>query len=92
VARIEKWCIDQGVHLDEQSGFTAKMRLQTRILGIVKDLRLTIAACNRPALVVFIDFSTAFDCLWWPALFLTLEKLEMPIELRKWIFNWLQNR
>ncbi len=82
VDRIEKWCIDQGVHLDKQSGFTAKKRLQTRILGIVDDLRLTIAACNRPA----------FDCLWWPALFHTLEKLEMPIELRKWIFNWLQNR
>jgi hypothetical protein len=92
VARIEKWCIDQSVHLDEQSGFTAKKRLQTRILGIVEDLRLTIAACNRPALALFIDFLTAFDRLWWPALFHTLERLEMPIELRKWIFNWLQNR
>jgi Reverse transcriptase (RNA-dependent DNA polymerase) len=53
---------------------------------------LTIAAPNRPALALFIDFSTAFDRLWWPALFHTLENLEMPIELRKWIFNWLQNR
>jgi hypothetical protein len=53
---------------------------------------LIIAACNRSALAIFIDFSTAFDRLWWPALFHTLEKLEMPIELRKWIFNWLQNR
>jgi len=92
VARIEKWCIDKGIHLDEQSGFTAKKRLQTRILGIVEDLSLTIAAPNRPALALFVDFSTAFDRLWWPALFHTLEKLEMPIELRKWIFNWLQNR
>ncbi|CAF4641276.1 unnamed protein product, partial [Didymodactylos carnosus] len=30
--------------------------------------------------------------MWWPALFYTLEKLNMPIELRKWIYNWLQNR
>jgi hypothetical protein len=92
VTRIEKWCIDQGVHLDEQSGFTANKRLQTRILGIVEDLRVTTTACNRPALTLFIDFSTAFDRLWWPALFHTLEKLNMPIEFRKWIFNWLQNR
>ncbi|CAF3609920.1 unnamed protein product [Rotaria sp. Silwood1] len=92
VARIEKWCNDQSIHLDEQSGFTAKKRLQSRILGIVEDLRLTIAAPNRAALALFIDFSTAFDRVWWPALFHNLEKLEMPIELRKWIFNWLQNR
>ncbi|CAF3541531.1 unnamed protein product [Rotaria sp. Silwood1] len=91
VARIEKWCNDQGIHLDEQSGFTANKRLQSRILGIVEDLRLTIAAPNRAALALFIDFSTAFDRVWWPALFHTLEKLEMSIELRKWIFNWLQN-
>ena len=92
VTRIEKWCNDQGIHLDEQSGFTPKKRLQSRVLGIVEDLRLTIAAPNRAALALFIDFSTAFDRLWWPALFYTLERLEMPIELRKWIFNWLQNR
>jgi len=55
VARIEKWCIDKGIHLDEQSGFTAKKRLQTRILGIVEDLSLTIAAPNRPALALFVD-------------------------------------
>ena len=55
-------------------------------------MKLTIAACNRSALVLFIDFSTAFDRLWWPALFHTLKKLEMPIEFRKWIFIWLQNR
>ncbi|CAF3221132.1 unnamed protein product [Rotaria sp. Silwood2] len=92
VTRIETCCNDQGIHFDEQSGFTAEKRLQSRILGIVEDLRLTIAAPNRTSLALFIDFSTAFDRVWWPALFHTLEKIEMPIELRKWIFNWLQNR
>jgi hypothetical protein len=92
VARIEKWCSDSGVHLDEQSGFTSQKRLQTRILAIIEDLRLTVAACNRPALAIFVDFATAFDKMWWPALMKTLEKIDMPLELRRFIFNWLQNR
>ncbi|CAF3412718.1 unnamed protein product [Rotaria socialis] len=90
--RIEKWCKDQGVYVDEQSGFTANRRLQTRIVAMIEDLRLTIAAPNRPALTIFVDFLTAFDRMWYPALMRALERLDMPIELRKWIYNWLQNR
>jgi hypothetical protein len=58
----------------------------------MKDLRLTVAACNRPALVIFADFATAFDKMWCPALMRTLERIEMPLELRRFIFNWLHNR
>ena len=83
MARIEKSCIDQDVKLDEQSCFTAEKQLQMRILGIVEDLKFAIAAPNRPALALFISFSTTFDRLWWPALLHTLEKLETLIELRK---------
>ena len=92
VNRIEKWCRNQGIDLDEQSGFTPGKRLETRVVSIIEDLRLTVAACNRPALAIFVDFATAFDRLWWPALMKSLERLEMPIGLRKWIFNWLQGR
>ncbi|CAF1060819.1 unnamed protein product [Didymodactylos carnosus] len=92
VDRIEKWCKDKGIYLDEQSGFTAQRRLRSRILGIVEDLRLTVAACNRPALVIFVDIKTAFDKMWYPALLKTLEELDMPLELRRWIYGWLQNR
>jgi hypothetical protein len=92
VERIERWCKNNGVYVDEQSGFTENRRLQTRILSLIEDLRMTVAAPNRPALTLFIDFLTAFDRMWYPGLMYTLEKLDMPIELRKWIFNWLQNR
>ncbi|CAM2696705.1 unnamed protein product [Rotaria socialis] len=90
--RIEKWCKEQGVYVDEQSGFTESRRLQTRIVAMMEDLKLTIAASNRPALTIFVDFATAFDRMWYPALMKSLEKLDMPLELRKWVFNWLQNR
>ncbi|CAF4586048.1 unnamed protein product, partial [Didymodactylos carnosus] len=84
-ARIEAWCVEHGIQTEEQSGLMSHRRLQTRIISLVEELRLTVAACNRPALCLFIDFETAFDKLWYPALFKTLKDLEMPTSLRRWI-------
>jgi hypothetical protein len=83
--RILKWCGDKGIYLDEQSGFTSGRRLHTRILSLVEDLRLTTAANNRPALVIFVDFMSAFDRMWHPALISTLLKLDFPLPLLRWI-------
>ncbi|CAF4300227.1 unnamed protein product [Rotaria sp. Silwood2] len=90
--QIINWCIAQNIFVDEQSGFTLQRRLQTRILTLCEDLRLTVAACNRPALVIFIDFLSAFDKLWYPALISNLLELEMPLPLVRWIYQWLQGR
>ena len=91
-ARMLAWCQRMGIYTDEQSGFTAERRLQTRILSLVEDLRLTTAANNRPALVLFVDFMSAFDKMWHPALFSTLHKLDFPLPLLRWIHLWLQGR
>ncbi|CAF3172769.1 unnamed protein product [Rotaria socialis] len=91
-ARILKWCTEKGIFVDEQSGFTSERRLQTRIMSLVEDLRLTTAANNRPSLVIFVDFMSAFDRMWHPALLSTLLKLEMPTPLLKWIIQWLNGR
>lgn len=90
--RLILWCKENNIYVDEQSGFTSERRLQTRILSLVEDLRLTVAACNRPALVLFVDFLSAFDRLWYPALISNLKNLGMPLPLIKWIYNWLQGR
>jgi hypothetical protein len=82
----------QSIFTDEQSGFRPNRRLQTRILSICKDIRLTIAACNRPALVIFIDFLSAFDRMWYPKLITNLPELNMPLLLVKWIYQWLRGR
>ena len=92
VERIEKWCSENGIHIDEQSGFTRNRRLQTRIVSLFEDIRLTTAACNRPVLALFVDFKSAFDCVWYPILMKNLEEMNMPLQLRRWIFEWLQNR
>ena len=54
---------------------------------------MTVAANNRPALLVFfIDFLSAFDKMWYPALIANLLELEMPLPPVKWIHQWLQGR
>ncbi|CAF1501089.1 unnamed protein product [Rotaria magnacalcarata] len=90
--RIIKWCEQQNIYVDEQSGFTSNRRLQTRITSLIEDIRLTIAACNRPTLAIFVDFMSAFDRMWYPGLIHSLTKLEMPLPLIKWISSWLNNR
>lgn len=91
-SRIIKWCDQQNVYVDEQSGFMSNRRLQTRIISLVEDIRLTITACSRHALVTFVDFLSAFDRMWYPGLVHSLTKLEMPLPLLKWIASWLSNR
>ena len=90
--RILEWCHDQNIATDEQSGFMQGRRLQTRILSLVENLRLTVAACNRPALTIFVDFLSAFDKMWHPALIKNLRDLGMPLPLPKWIHTWIQDR
>jgi hypothetical protein len=58
-----------------QFGFTTQKRLETRILAIIEDIQLTVAACNRPALGIFTDFANAFDKMWWSALMRTQKEL-----------------
>ena len=75
--RILKWCIDKNISTDEQSGFAPGRRLQTRLLSLIDELRVTIAAKNRPALIIFVDFLSAFDRIWIPALIAYLYELGM---------------
>ena len=58
--RILGWCHEKNIAVDEQSGFMQGRRLQTRILSLVENMRLTVAACNRPALSIFVDFFIGF--------------------------------
>ena len=90
--RILKWCVDNNISTDEQSGFSPGRRLQTRVVSLIEELRLTIAAKNRFALTIFVDFLSAFDRMWIPALITNLYELRMPLPMLRWIFNWLHDR
>ena len=90
--QIMRWCNEKNIFVDEQSGFTPNRRLQSRILTLCEDLRLTAVACNRPALVIFIDFLSAFDRVYHPALISNLVELETPLPIVRWIYQWLEGR
>ena len=90
--RILQRCYDSNIAVDEQSGFMQRRRLQKRILSLVENLRLTVTACNRPAITIFVDFLSAFDKMWHPTLMKTPRDVGMPLSLLKWIHTWLQNR
>ncbi|CAF4425985.1 unnamed protein product, partial [Rotaria magnacalcarata] len=90
--RILKWCKDMNIYVNEQSGFSPERRLQARIIPLIEDLRQTITACNRPSLCIFVDFLSAFDRMWYPALIQTLIEIDMPLNYTKWITSWLKNR
>ncbi|CAF2108416.1 unnamed protein product [Rotaria magnacalcarata] len=90
--KILKWCESEGIYIDEQSGFTPNRRLQTRILTICEDIRLTIAAPNRPILGIFVDFMTAFGRMRHPVLISNLKELDMPLNLIRFIHEWLIGR
>jgi uncharacterized protein (UPF0147 family) len=91
-SRILKWCMNMNIYIDEQSGFSPGRRLQTRIISLIEELRTTVAANNRPALIIFVDFLSAFDNMWIPYLITNLYELDMPLQILKWIFNWLKDR
>ena len=90
--RILKWCVDNNISTDEQSRFSPGKRLQTRVISLIEELRLTIAANNHPTLTFFVDFLSAFDRMWIPALIANLYQLGMPLPMLKCIFNWFHDR
>jgi hypothetical protein len=51
-----------------------------------------IAAPHRPALRIFVDFMTAFDKMWYPALISNVFELDMPLNLLRFIYEWLKGR
>ena len=70
--RILNWCRDKNIFIDAQFGFSPNRRLQTRVVSLVEDLKMTVTANNRPALMIFIDFLSAFDRVWHPVLIANL--------------------
>jgi len=78
------------MYTDEQSDFTPNRCIQTRILTICEDIRLTIVAPNRPTLGIFVDFATAFNKMWHQALFPNLFELDMPMNRIRFVHGWLQ--
>lgn len=61
--RIIEWCHEKNIATDEQSGFMQGRRLQTRILSLVENLRLTWPhATDQPSPFSSIFYQRSIEC------------------------------
>jgi len=80
-----------GLLPDNQSGFRANHRLQTRVLLLVEQIS-SLMANSAPVCTVFVDFRSAFDQLWFDGCVGKLTRLGIPPAFVTWIKSWLYNR
>ena len=82
---------DRGILPDNQSGFRAGHRLQTRVLLLIEQIA-SYMANSSPVATVFVDFKSAFDQLWFEGCLGKLARMGIPLSYVNWISEWLSNR
>jgi hypothetical protein len=80
---------DRRILPDNQSGFRAGHRLQTRVLLLIEQISSYTANSSSVA-TVFIDFKSAFDQLWFAGCLGKLARLDIPQAYVNWIRFWLE--
>ena len=82
---------DRGILPDNQSGFRAEHRLQTRVLLLIEQIS-SYMSNSAPIATVFVDFKSAFDQLWFEGCLGKLARMGIPHDYIKWIGAWLNGR
>ncbi len=82
---------DRGILPDNQSGFRAEHRLQTRVLLLIEQISSNMSNSS-PIATVFVDFKSAFDQLWFEGCLGKLGRMGIPHSYIKWIGAWLSDR
>ena len=81
----------RGLLPDNQSGFRAGFRLQTRVLLLIDQIS-SYMANSAPVATVFVDFKSAFDQLWFEGCLGKLSRMGIPKAYITWIESWLSDR
>ena len=82
---------DRNILPDNQSGFRAGHRLQTRVLLLIEQIS-SYMSNSSPVATVFVDFKSAFDQLWFDGCLGKLERMGIPKAYINWIKAWLTDR
>lgn len=82
---------NQGILPDNQSGFRAGFRLQTRVLLLIEQIS-SYMSNSSPVATLFVDFKSAFDQLWFEGCLGKLSKMGIPKAYINWIRAWLYDR
>ena len=81
----------RGLLPNNQSGFRAGFRLQTRLLLFLEDL-YSLMSNSSPVATIFVDFKNAFDMLWHEGCVGKFRQMGIPWAYCDWIRLWLENR
>ena len=82
---------DRDILPDNQSGFRAEHRLQTRVLLLIEQISSCMSNSS-PVTTIFVDFKPAFDQLWFEGCLCKLARMGIPQAYIKWIRAWLTDR
>ena len=88
---LRQWLTDHSILPSEQSGFRQGHSTTNRFAHFLQHLTSGLQQ-QTASLVLYIDFTKAFDQLWHDALIYKLYRLQCPSELVIFIIEYLRNR
>jgi hypothetical protein len=86
-----QWMTDNAILPAEQSGFRAHHSTTTRFVQFLQHLSAGLQQ-QTASLVIYIDFTKAFDQLWHDGLIYKLHRMNCPRELVVFIIEYLRDR
>ena len=88
---LRQWITDHAILPSEQSGFRQGHSTTNRFAHFLQHLTSGLQQ-QTASLVLYIDFTKAFDQLWHDALIYKLYRLQCPSELVNFVIEYLRNR
>lgn len=88
---LRQWMDDSGIHQPEQSGFRERHSTTTRFVKFLQDISSGLLQ-QTAALVIYVDFTKAFDQLWHAGLLYKLYQMHCPQQIFSFILQYLKNR
>ena len=88
---LRQWMKDNAILPAEQSGFREHHSTTTRFVQFLQHISTGLLQ-QTASLVIYIDFTKAFDQLWHDGLLYKLHRMNCPHELVNFIIEYLKNR
>jgi hypothetical protein len=88
---LSQWMKDNAILPAEQSGFREHHSTTTRFVQFLQHISTGLLQ-QTASLVIYIDFTKAFDQLWHDGLLYKLHRMNYPHELVNFIIEYLKNQ
>ena len=88
---LRQWMKDNAILPPEQSGFREHHSTTTRFVQFLQHISTGLLQ-QTASLVIYIDFTKAFDQLWHDGLLYKLHRMNCPHELVNFVIEYLKNR